>query len=124
MTFYSHSKVSNGKVEGSKMLQVHTKGVLDKALAQLYPKVNFEIHFAALKEALETVTRFHDLGKYTSYFQNYLLKQGPINQTLKQHARLGGYAAYQFQKEKKDKLSIIILYLIFLHHLLIAKWCS
>jgi len=118
MTFYSHSKVRNGKAEGSKLLQVHTQGVLEKALAQLYPKVNFGIPFESLKNVLETVAKFHDLGKYTSYFQNYLLLQQPINQTLKQHARFGGYAAYQFQKENKqeDKLSILTLYLIFLHH--------
>lgn len=117
MTFYSHSKISsNGKVEGSKLLQVHTQGVLDKTLSQLYSKVNFETPHERLKETLETIVRFHDLGKYTSYFQNYLLKQGPIDRTLKQHARFGGYAAYQFQKEPKDKLSIITLYLIFLHH--------
>ncbi len=117
MTFYSHSKVSNsGKVEGSKLLRVHTQGVLDKALAQLYSNVNFEISYEKLKKALEIIVRFHDLGKYTSYFQNYLLKQQPINKTLKQHARFGGYAAYQFQKEPRDKLSIITLYLIFLHH--------
>lgn len=117
MTFYSHSKISiSGKVEGSKLLQVHTQGVLDKALSQLYSKVNFEIPYERLIETLETIVRFHDLGKYTSYFQNYLLKQLPIHITLKQHARFGGYAAYQFQKEPKDKLSIITLYLIFLHH--------
>lgn len=117
MTFYSHSEASSsGKVVGSKLLQVHTQGVLDKALSQLHSKVNFEIPHEKLKEVLETIVRFHDLGKYTSYFQNYLLKQQPINRNLKQHARFGGYAAYQFQKEPKDKLSIITLYLIFLHH--------
>ncbi len=117
MTFFSHSKVlSNGKVKGSKLLQVHIHGVLNKALAQLYSKVNFEIPIEKLRTLLETIVKFHDLGKYTSYFQNYLLQQQPINQKLKQHARFGSFAAYQLLNAKEAKLSIITLYLIFLHH--------
>ena len=120
MTFYSHSQLSeNGITEGSKLLKVHTQGVLNIALAQLYPKVSFGIPFERIREIIETIAKYHDLGKYTSYFQNYLLNQNPIDKKLKQHARFGGYAAYQLLKSAnsiESKSSIISLYLIFLHH--------
>ena len=120
MTFYSHSKaIGQGQVEGSKLLKVHTQGVLNIALAQLYPNVSFGIPFERIQEIIETIAKYHDLGKYTSYFQNYLLSQNPIDKKLKQHARFGGYAAFQLLKTAnsiEDKSAIISLYLIFLHH--------
>lgn len=117
MTFYSHSKLLiNGVTEGSKLLKVHTQGVLNIAQAQLYPKINFGIPIEDLREILKTTVTYHDLGKYTSYFQNYLLKKNPTNQKLKQHARFGGFAAYQLLKPGPGKISILTLYLIFLHH--------
>lgn len=119
MTFYSHSQQKNGITEGSKLLRVHTQGVLNIALAQLYPNINFGISFESIRQIVETTAKLHDLGKYTSYFQSYLLNQKPIDKKLKQHARLGGYAVYQLFKSLnsvEDKSAIISLYLIFLHH--------
>lgn len=117
MTFFSHSKeLEDGKVAGSKLLKTHTQGVLDKALAQFYKKVDLGFEEAALKELLTLIIKLHDLGKYTSYFQNYLLQREPIDYLLKQHARIGGVVAYQFLKDKDEKLAVSALYLIFLHH--------
>ena len=65
---------------------------------------------------LSLIVRFHDLGKYTSFFQNYLLQKEPIDQLLKQHSRIGGLVAYNTLKRKDEKLAITALYLIFLHH--------
>lgn len=117
MTFFSHSKISNnGQAEGSKLLKVHIQGVLDKAVSQLYSNVNLGIPHEQLEEILKTVVLFHDLGKYTTYFQNYLLQIPPIDKTLKQHAHFGGYATYNLQKNNGNKISVLTLYLIFLHH--------
>ncbi len=118
MIFYSHSKkLEDGSTVGSKLLKVHTSGVLDNALQQWSGNLNFSYSTEELKELLIDVVLLHDLGKYTSYFQNYLLKIEPIDEKLKQHARIGSYVAYHlWQAKKHEKLPIIGLYLIFLHH--------
>ena len=117
MTYYSHSKtLPNGTTVGSKLLQKHTAGVLRISLAQMYTKTGFQLSATALHGLLELVVKLHDLGKYTSYFQHYLLKQEPINNTLKQHARIGGYTAYQLLKGQDRKQATLALFVIFLHH--------
>lgn len=117
MIYYSHSReLKDGEVEGSKLLQEHTSGVWEKALERFCSSVKFDLSVRELRKLLKIVISFHDLGKYTSYFQNYLLKREPINQKLKQHSRFGGYAAFNLLKEEDEKKALIALYLIFLHH--------
>jgi len=117
MTYYSHSKIDeNGATVGSKELQVHVNGVKEKALFHLAENLSLGYSDEELKEILQISIDFHDLGKYTSYFQNYLLKQEPIDFLLKRHAQLGGFVAYNFFQEKEEKKGLLALYLIFLHH--------
>lgn len=118
MSYYSHSTTrENGTTVGSKLLAVHTQGVLDKALHHWHDGVSFSVSNTQIKALLEDIVRFHDLGKYTPYFQNYLLKRPPIDQKLKQHARFGGYAAYQRWLDKGEpKLAMTALLLIYRHH--------
>jgi CRISPR-associated endonuclease/helicase Cas3 len=117
MTYYSHSRQSaDGKMKGSKDLKVHIDGVTQKALSRIYRKVDLGFDTDQLSDIVTLLGKLHDLGKYTTYFQNYLLRQEPIDHTLKQHARIGGIAAYHLLKEKDHKLAIVVLYLIFLHH--------
>ena len=116
MQFYSHSKESDtGNTIGSKLLKDHLAGVLQKSLLRL-GDVDLGLKKNDLSEWLSMIVKLHDLGKYTSYFQNYLLKIDPIDHNLKQHARIGGLAAYNYFKNKDEKLALISLYLIFLHH--------
>jgi len=118
MSYFSHSRrLRDGEVEGSKLLRNHIQGVKHKALEQFYGRVRFEIDKQELKNLLEIVADFHDLGKYTSYFQDYLLDRGSVDNQLKQHSRFGGYAAYQRLKDTDQKQALIVLYLIFHHHL-------
>ena len=65
---------------------------------------------------VELTVRFHDFGKYTSFFQNYLLKIGIVNGTLKQHARIGGISAYNLLENLDKRLAMISLFIIFRHH--------
>ena len=118
MTYFSHSKIDkDGKTYGSKELQVHINGVKDKSLFHLAQNLSLGYSNEELQEVLEIVVDFHDLGKYTSYFQNYLLNQKPIDFNLKQHTRLGGFVAYNFlEKKEEEKKGLLALYLIFLHH--------
>jgi CRISPR-associated endonuclease/helicase Cas3 len=118
MSYYSHSTTrKDGTTVGSKLLAVHTQGVLDKALHHWHDGISFNVSNTQIKALLEDIVRFHDLGKYTPYFQNYLLKRPPIDQELKQHARFGGYAAYKRWLDKGElNLAIIALLLIYRHH--------
>jgi CRISPR-associated endonuclease/helicase Cas3 len=117
MIFYSHSKPGpDGTKEGSKLLKVHIDGVLKKALFRLNDEVDLGLPKEDVKELLTLIVSLHDLGKYTSFFQNYLLQKEPIDQLLKHHSRIGALAAYNTLKEKNEKLAITALYLIFLHH--------
>lgn len=117
MIFFSHSKVDpKGKIYGSKQLVTHVNGVVDKALLQHAPNCALGYTDDELKEFIKILVRFHDLGKYTTYFQNYLLGKEPIDSILKQHARIGGIAAYNYLKNKDQKQALLALYLIFLHH--------
>ncbi|NEN22779.1 CRISPR-associated helicase Cas3' [Cryomorpha ignava] len=117
MTFYSHSKTdAHGEAYGSKELKVHVNGVKEKALFHLSENLDLGFPDNELKELIEVIVDFHDLGKYTSYFQNYLLQKKPIDNLLKRHAQIGGFAAYNSLIEKNEKKALIALYLIFLHH--------
>src|SRR5690606_17107647 len=80
------------------------------------PNCDFGLRDNELIGLINTIALFHDLGKYTSYFQNYLFKRQPIDRTLKQHSRIGGFAAYNYLKEKNERQALLALYLIFLHH--------
>ncbi len=117
MKFYSHSKIDKeGKTYGSKELKVHINGVKEKAFFHFTEDLSLGYSDEELKDLLELVVNFHDLGKYTSYFQHYLLNKEPIDFLLKRHAQIGGFAAYNFLLEKDEKKALLALYLIFLHH--------
>lgn len=116
MTFYSHSKKDdNGNIYGSKELKTHIYGVKEKALSHLANNVELGFSEKELKELIEIAANLHDLGKYTTYFQNYLLKKEPVNQKLKQHARIGAFTAFNLLAEEEKKARLVF-YLIFLHH--------
>ncbi|HYX08995.1 MAG TPA: CRISPR-associated endonuclease Cas3'', partial [Bacteroidales bacterium] len=117
MMFYSHSKTTKeGKTNGTKEISAHTQGVIKKAISSLSDEPDFDISASDFKKLIETIIKFHDFGKYTTYFQNYLLKNEHVDYLLKQHARIGGIVAYNFLKQTDSKLALIGLYVIFHHH--------
>ena len=115
--FYSHSeKDSNEHVFGSKKLTVHTEGVRTKAIQSYYPKLGFSSHLD-VKKLLNDICIYHDLGKYSTFFQDYLLGKAGVDPNLKQHAKFGGFALFQkYLKAKDEFLSILAAYLIIHHH--------
>lgn len=117
MNYFSHSKkLEDGTIEGSKLLKKHTKGVQEKAFQRFHKRIFFDLSDKEFKELINIIITFHDVGKYTGYFQHYLLQQEPIDYTLKQHARFGGYAAFNRLAEDDEKKALIALFLIFFHH--------
>lgn len=117
MIYYSHSKkTENRTVEGSKLLKVHINGVLKKALLSSNNGATFGFDEREFRDIITLIVKLHDLGKYTSFFQSYLLQKNPIDYLLKRHAQIGGIVAYNFFKDKDIKIAIMALYLIFSHH--------
>jgi CRISPR-associated endonuclease/helicase Cas3 len=116
MKYFSHSKkFDDGAIQGSKLLIDHIKGVGEIAQKQFNSSVRFNYSVRELRSLLKDIVNFHDLGKYTDYFQNYLLQIEPIDSKLKQHARFGGCTAYEKLK-KDEKEALIVFVLIFSHH--------
>jgi CRISPR-associated endonuclease/helicase Cas3 len=116
MTFFSHSiTLNDGTKTGVKTIQKHTQNVTRNALCAFEQTVSFSIGSRELKTIIEDICRYHDLGKYTSYFQTYLLTNKTIDTYLKAHARFGAYSI--FQKYHKRELSIaLFLYFIVVNH--------
>ncbi len=115
-SFYSHAKYipENGKL-GTKKIFEHTFGVRDKAIRQLFHAVNFPSSEATgWEEFLSLVTLLHDLGKYTSFFQDYLLGR-PHNRVLKQHARFGANVIWNLLQKDPD-IAFVGYFIIKNHH--------
>ena len=115
--FYSHSKQNpDGTTYGSKLLINHTMAVTDKALRSFHDHVTMQTNLP-LVDVLRLVGLYHDLGKYTTHFQNYLLKIGSFEQELKQHAKFGGFTLYQkYSSLGHDNVALWAAYLIIHHH--------
>lgn len=112
---YSHAgKDEKGKKVGSKRLNDHTFGVSKKAATRFSEKIRFSYAVAELRTLIEEVCRFHDLGKYTTYFQDYLLGK-PHDEILKRHARFGAHAIYHHYIGN-EKLAWLAYYLVRNHH--------
>jgi CRISPR-associated endonuclease/helicase Cas3 len=79
-------------------------------------KIDFGLEKDSLFDTFDSLAKFHDFGKFTTYFQNYLLKKQLVDPILKQHARIGGIVAYNALKNSNEKLALACLYIIFRHH--------
>lgn len=117
MKYYSHAKQdSNGLRIGSKLLVRHTMGVRDKALASLFLTKGFLFDKSKLEALISQICIYHDLGKYTTHFQNYLLDKEPYVQELKQHARFGAFVLLNKLSAEREEGAFIAWYVIVHHH--------
>lgn len=114
MKYYSHVKEVNGKRVGTKFIYQHANNVYNIATLSLYPKSKLLINTSDLKNILKDITCFHDLGKYTSFFQDYLFgsKVRPIQ--LKNHSHIGAYAILNKYFETPEIAGF--LYFILINH--------
>ncbi|UZQ51379.1 CRISPR-associated helicase Cas3' [Clostridium kluyveri] len=102
MEFYSHNNPKKKIIE-------HLKEV--KSLSEAFLPQN-------LKQINEIISFTHDFGKYTTYFQNYLMKNGESFDSRKNHAfisaLLAAYICFEvFESKSKYPL---IAYSCVLHH--------
>jgi CRISPR-associated endonuclease/helicase Cas3 len=117
MTHFSHSKTGDDlKINGSKSMASHTMGVVENAVSLISPVLGFRIKNHEITSMIEIIGKLHDLGKYTSFFQDYLLQSGQVDSDKKRHPPLGAMAAYSYFKDKDEKQALIALFTVFLHH--------
>lgn len=112
MEFYSHAKDTQQGRVGSKLLREHLKNVEE----QFYQGLK-QLHvFNDKKTILGSIAIFHDLGKYTQYFQDYLLNRPNVDFNLKSHSQFG--ALYYLSKYfiKNQYLGIVGYWIISQHH--------
>ncbi len=113
--FFSHAKkLPDGTREGSKLVYEHTFGVRDNALRQFFSGVSFAGKRIDWANFINVICLFHDLGKYTSFFQKYLLGR-PHEERLKQHARFGAQAIFNFFNENPN-LAYCAYFIVKNHH--------
>lgn len=111
--FYSHAGNFKGREIKPKLLRDHTFGVTRKALGQLSPAA----FGRDLGEFFEQIGLYHDLGKYTPHFQDYLFKRPGFNPKLKRHAMFGAFALCQkFLKSGGSAAETMLAFYIIRHH--------
>ncbi len=116
MQVYSHSSHDkNGQSIGSKYLIHHLKSVKEVASENFYGKINFE-RTDKLINVLKKVCLLHDFGKYTRYFQDYLLQNKQTDSRLKRHSSLGATIAYILFRNNDIEAGLLAFFLIRLHH--------
>jgi CRISPR-associated endonuclease/helicase Cas3 len=109
--FYSHLKRdANNQITKQKLLATHIKGI--KSIVT--QSVHTAILDQATLDALQVIIKLHDLGKYTQYFQTYLLTG---KKHLQHHAQIGAATAYYLTKANSNKLAFMVYCIIRFHHL-------
>ena len=118
MIFYSHSiTLPDGSKKGIKTIHSHNQGVVYNALISFEPSISFSIENKELKNLIEDICRYHDLGKYSDYFQKYLLTTNKVDSFLKAHARFGSYAIFNKYQNKDSIIALFLYYIVINHHL-------
>ncbi|MCB9346204.1 MAG: CRISPR-associated endonuclease Cas3'' [Lewinellaceae bacterium] len=94
---------------------VHTNGVRENAMTHFLSGINFSYSSEQVSGLLHDVCQLHDLGKYTQFFQAYLLGE-KVDPQKKSHARLGAYTIYEKWLDKDPVLAYWGYFLIKNHH--------
>ena len=119
MVFYSHSQEDiNGKIKPTKKLEKHLIEVANNIESNFHAIINFD-RYSITPSFLKVLGLFHDLGKFTTFFQDYLLSRKVVNASLKQHSQISAVFAYNYLQEQfpeENLLSFIVYYCIKHHH--------
>lgn len=111
MEFFSHAKETPDGRIGSKYLKDHLKNVK----LQFRNGLKYFDFSTDRKIILEDIAAFHDLGKYTQYFQDYLLDRRNVNYNLKSHSRFGAFY-YLSKYFREDQFRGVIGYWVISQH--------
>jgi len=97
MKFFSHAKDTYQGRVGTKLLKDH----LENVRSQFRNGLKYFKFSEDKVSILESIAIFHDLGKYTQYFQDYLLDRPNVDYNLKSHSRFGAF--YYLSKYFKEE---------------------
>lgn len=113
-SFLSHvKKDENNKIIEKKRLIVHINGLLDNAEKSIQ-KTNFS-NLDCIEQFIEIIIKLHDLGKYSTFFQEYLISGIKHKHNLHHHSLIGAVTAKSiFENVCKDKA--VVSYFIIKHH--------
>jgi len=117
MQFYSHARKNNmGMMEPTKELKKHLDGVAANIRLNIHAHLNFN-DFQGRFENQHVLGVCHDIGKYTTWFQEYLIHGKNKNEQKKNHALISAVFSYNFIKEfTSDKITQFIAYYCIKHH--------
>lgn len=115
--FYSHAIEKEGKKEGSKLLIEHLKEVGESVETSIRQTSLADSNMLSSVGYLIGIA--HDFGKYTTFFQKYLLYNERDNAGRYHHGFISAlFASYLVEKLIKDKNGYLPLlaYFVVLHH--------
>jgi CRISPR-associated endonuclease/helicase Cas3 len=113
MKFLSHIKKNKQEnIIFEKRIFKHIEGLLRNNQKSIQA-VNLGKDISSL---IDTVIRLHDLGKYTKYFQDYLITGKEHPENLHHHAYIGALTIFNLLKDKDEKGALIGYFLIRYHH--------
>ncbi|MDM8552453.1 CRISPR-associated helicase Cas3' [Desulfobacterales bacterium HSG2] len=119
MEFYSHArKNDDGSVSPTKKIRQHLEGVVENMALNLHPYVNFN-NLRLPPDLPELLGLFHDMGKHTTYFQDYLLRGKFKNELKKNHSLLSAVFAFNFADKWTDRGGSLLPFIVFFcikHH--------
>jgi len=115
VSFYSHlERDEEGNIVFKKMLHEHLIEVSDSA--KIFIR-NANVKDPALEKLAFITGIAHDFGKYTSFFQDYLVN-GNDTGTLKNHSLLSAFwgAFLVFHRNQKSFFDVLLVFNVILNH--------
>nr|WP_321330373.1 CRISPR-associated helicase Cas3' [uncultured Ilyobacter sp.] len=115
--YFSHIKKNNyGEIIFQKKLKDHLEEVEERTKNIFYKNTGFSIQNEEISKIIQIIGKYHDFGKYTEYFQKYLLGETKSSDNTN-HANLSGVFSYNhFENVKNERLRYLIYYIIKYHH--------
>ncbi len=100
LSIYAHYDLKSGVEE---LLKDHLRTTANECQDSIPPTLRFDsIQVDQIKELSYAIAVLHDLGKYTSYFQDYLVRK--VKSPLKTHAHISACLAYIYLLDKMKQL--------------------
>ncbi|MCK4664836.1 MAG: CRISPR-associated helicase Cas3' [Bacteroidales bacterium] len=114
MVFYSHTKKDkDGNISPIKELEVHLKNVQKEIIRNYHSFISFE-NFNLDNNVFNAIGLFHDLGKYTTFFQDYLFEK--YKGDLKKHSFISANFTFNFLNNRQNDLEPYLIYYCIKHH--------
>ena len=111
--FLSHiERDKNKKILRKKFIKIHISNILN-IISKSFQNSEYT---EKLFNVISISAKFHDLGKYTNYFQDYLIN-GISRQPYHYHSLIGANTVYNILSEDNEtEISLISYFIVYHHH--------